>query len=77
MTNDVIAPGEAWEEVERLKININYSTKPCEFGQWYATAPGDKWHLGWGNEPLEAVANLLERIAAQKTRQQEMEVANV
>jgi hypothetical protein len=63
MNTETISPAEAWEEVGRRKININHTTIPCEFGQWYATVTGHKWHLGWGNEPLEAVVNLLGRIA--------------
>jgi len=75
MNEQIIAPGEAWEAVERLKININHITSPCEFGQWYATAPGPKWKLGWGDSPMGAVAALLERLGETATTQ--VEVANV
>ena len=59
MTNNVISAGEAWEEVERLKVNINFNHTD---GKWYAHTPGSLWDIGWGDSPLEAIACLLARL---------------
>ncbi len=74
MNEQVIAPGEAWEAVERLKIGVDYNRLS---GKWCATIyETNTWiaKLGWGATPLEAVANLLERIGETVTTQ--VEVAN-
>jgi len=63
METRTITPAEALEAVDRLKIDIAHHKKHNEFGQWCAVAPDYKWELGWGDSSLEAVANLLERIA--------------
>lgn len=59
MTTGVITPGEAWEEMEHLKITVapNYGS-----GEWYAHTPADGWQIGWGATPLEAIGNLLTLI---------------
>jgi len=75
MTEIIIAPGEAWEAVERLKINVGHNTVTNE---WVASPPyveGMRFTVGWGATPLEAVAHLLERIGETVTTQ--VEVANV
>jgi len=61
MTTDVISPGEAWETVQRLRAWLIFNSRD---GKWYVDVPGQVLHFGVGDEPLEAVANLLERIAA-------------
>ena len=69
MTTDVITPAEAWEAVERLKVSIGYNTDSKE---WCASPPylgATRFTLGWGASPLDAVANLLERMAADKVMQ--------
>jgi len=67
MDTEIIAPGEAWEEVERLKIDINHNRID---GKWYATYRHEsgQWDIGSGGAPLEAVAHLLARIAEQKAK---------
>jgi hypothetical protein len=65
MTTQVITPAEAWQEVERLKACVDYNRVA---GKWCAATSADKWHLGWGATPLEAVGQLLSRIAEAATK---------
>jgi len=73
MTNTVISPGEAIETIERLKAWVLYNNKE---NRWYVDVPGRILWSGWGDTLLEAVASLLERIAAEKNKQAKG-VANV
>jgi len=72
MTTDVITPAEAWEEVERRRIDISPSRSTSEF---CASVSEPKFAVGWGSEPLEAVANLLQRLG-RETAEQVKEVAH-
>jgi len=73
MEQQIIAPGEAWEAVERFKLDISYNSARNE---WCAVrCETNRFQLGWGAAPLEAVAQLLERIGETPTTQ--VEVANV
>jgi len=65
MTTDVITPAEAMEEIERLKAWVLFHSRE---NRWYVDVPGHILWSGGGNTLLEAVANLLERIAAEKQR---------
>ena len=60
MTNEVITPAEAWEEVERRKIDVSYYRAR---GYWYASDPNGAYSVAAGATPLEAVAKVLGRIA--------------
>ena len=60
MTHEVITPAEAWEEVDRRKIDVSYYLAK---GYWYATSTNPIIAVYRGNTALEAVANLLGRIA--------------
>ena len=73
MNEQIIAPGEAWEAVERLKLDISYNSVRNEWCAFWRESK--KYALGWGASPLEAVAQLLERIGETATTQ--VEVANV
>jgi len=66
MTETVITPAEALEEIERLKAWVLFHSREKK---WYVDVPGHILWSGWGDTLLEAVANLLERIAAEKTMQ--------
>ena len=61
MTHEVITPAEAWEEVERRKIDVSYSPNGAK---WYATIFRPIINVVSGPTPLDAVTNLLamERI---------------
>jgi hypothetical protein len=55
---------EVWEEIERLKISVEYNRFG---GKWYAiTAHAQPWDIGSGATAMEAVTELLSRIAATK-----------
>ena len=54
-----VTPREAWEEVARLKIAIDFNRKNST---WCACSQVEPYSLGWGASPLEAVGHLLERI---------------
>ena len=73
MNEQTIAPGEAWEAVERFKLDISYNSARNE---WCAVrCETNRFQLGWGDSPMGAVAQLLERIGETVTTQ--VEVANV
>lgn len=59
MQTEIIAPAEAWEAVDRLKIDISHNRTNGEF---CASVEKPKFQVGWGKTPLEAVGNLLVRI---------------
>jgi hypothetical protein len=64
---------EAREAVERFKLDVSYNSSRNE---WCAVrCETNRFELGWGNAPLEAVAHLLERIGEAAPTQ--VEVANV
>ena len=75
MTERFIAPGEAWEAVERLKITVDWNRLLSEWCASTQDLRGKRADIGWGTTPLEAVAHLLERIGETATTQ--VEVANV
>jgi len=66
MTEIVITEREAWEEVKRRKIDIYPSRKT---DKWIASVQQPMFAFGYGLEPLEAVANLLERISEDAAKQ--------
>jgi len=73
MNEQTITPGEAWEAVERFKLDISYSSARNE---WCAVrCETNRFQLGWGAAPLQAIACLLERLGETATTQ--VEVANV
>ena len=72
METRTITPAEAWEEVERLKIDIYPNRKTDD---WVASVQKPVFTYGHGAEPLEAVTNLLERIG-ETANEQAKEVAN-
>jgi len=72
MNEQIIAPGEAWEAVERLRITVAYGFVT---DRWYATAHHPQVLVACGPTALEALAKLLERIGQTATTQ--VEVANV
>jgi len=65
METKIISPGEAWEEVERLKVWVIFNRKD---GKWYADVPGEALHFGCGDTAREAVTNLRLRIAEAATK---------
>lgn len=62
MTLEITA-SEAWEAVERLRMCVDYNPKVRE---WCA-AVYQPTRVGWGVTPVEAVAQLLERIGETAT----------
>lgn len=71
METKIIALGEAWEAVERLRICVDYNPRVRE---WCA-ATREPIVLGWGATPLQAVAQLLERIGKTANASAKVEVA--
>jgi predicted RNase H-like HicB family nuclease len=70
MTNTVITPAEAWEEIERRRISLSpYRDEDT----WHATVCEPIVVVGSGDTPLEAIGDLLDwidkyaRDAARKT----------
>ena len=75
MTNNVISAGEAWAEVERLQISVNWNEVKEQWCATYKSAHqtpwGGYWILGWGSTPLEAVADVRARIGEVATAKAE------
>jgi hypothetical protein len=65
MTTRVITPAEAMEEIERLRISVEFNG----FSQkWYAiTAHASPWDIASGATAMEAVTELLGRMAEAET----------
>ena len=59
MTNDVITPAEAWEEIERRKISLSFNGDKTE---WFATVFEPTVIVGSGPTATEAVADVLQWI---------------
>lgn len=70
MTDTVITPAEAMGQMERLRIDVSLSRRRNEWcaSRWEPDEYDNRPNIGWGATPLEAVANLLERIAADKAK---------
>ena len=73
-----ITAAEAMEAIERLKGEVGYNRKTrsfCASANLSSVAEKPDFQLGWGATPLQAVAQLLERIGETATTQ--VEVASV
>ncbi len=67
-----ITAKEAWEAVERLRLDVSFNNI---LSQWCVVWPQSvKFDSGWGDTPVEAVAQLLVRIGETATK---VEVASV